>query len=164
MGGPRGKGSTSVSKGPKPPIQLGIAIAEKQSKRSKKGPFSLSIGPPGSHPGNEINGVRRGRSLPVPPVSPAKSESSQVNQRAETRFEPRWDANRAEPVPQSEPGLERVQFCTEPRRAEPELNYRHGANPRVGPSPNKTERNYEPSPKPRPSLASSRAPSSEGNL
>ena len=48
-----------------------IAIAEKQSKRGKKGPFLLYIGPPGSHPGSEINGARRGRSLPVPPVSPA---------------------------------------------------------------------------------------------
>ena len=41
-----------------------FAIAKKQSKRSKKGPF---FGFPGSHPGNGINGARRGRSLPVPP-------------------------------------------------------------------------------------------------
>ena len=66
--GPRGKGSPSVLKGPKPPILTTIAIAEKQPKRSKKGPFSLYIcPPPRSHPGNGINGARRGRSLPVPP-------------------------------------------------------------------------------------------------
>ena len=57
-GGPRGKGSSSVSKGPKPPIQL-LQLLKKQSKRSKKGPFSLYIVPPGSHPGSEINGARR---------------------------------------------------------------------------------------------------------
>ena len=44
--GPRRKGSPSVSKGPKPPIGTTIAIAEKQSKRSKKGPFSLYLGSP----------------------------------------------------------------------------------------------------------------------
>ena len=44
-----------------------IAVAEKQSKRSKKGPFLLYIGSPGSHPGDVINGARRGRSLPVHP-------------------------------------------------------------------------------------------------
>ena len=78
LGDPRGKGFTSVSKGPKPPIPTTIAIAEKQSKRSKKGPFLLYIGPPGSHSGNEINGARRGRSPPVPPppVSPAMLHTS----------------------------------------------------------------------------------------
>ena len=45
-----------------------IAIAQKQSKRSKKDPFSLHVGSPGSHAGNEINGARRGRSLPVSPA------------------------------------------------------------------------------------------------
>ena len=50
-----------------------IAIAEKQPKRRKKGPFRYILGPPGSHPGTGINGARRGRSLPVPPVSPAMS-------------------------------------------------------------------------------------------
>ena len=53
-------------KGPKT-IYTTIAVAEKQSKRSKKGPFSLHIGSPRSHPGNEINGARRGMSLPVQP-------------------------------------------------------------------------------------------------
>ena len=51
-------------KGPKIIYRI-IGIAEKQSKRSKKGPFSLYIGPPGSHSGNGIDGARRGRSLPV---------------------------------------------------------------------------------------------------
>ena len=44
-----------------------IAVAEKRSKRCKKGPFLLYIGAPGSHPGDGINGARRGRSLPVHP-------------------------------------------------------------------------------------------------
>ena len=57
-------------KGPKTTYTT-IATAEKQSKRSKKGPFSLYIGSPWSHPGNGIYGARRGRSLPVSPVSPA---------------------------------------------------------------------------------------------
>ena len=57
---------TECLKGPKTTYTI-IAIAEKQSKRCKKGPFSLYIGSPRSHPGNEINGARRGRSLPVPP-------------------------------------------------------------------------------------------------
>ena len=64
-GPPRKRGHKCL-KGPKTTYTT-IAIAEKQSKRSKKGPFSLYIGPTGSHPGNEINGARRGRSLPVPP-------------------------------------------------------------------------------------------------
>ena len=67
LGGPRGKGSPSASRGPKPPIPTTIAVAEKWSKRSKKGRFSLYIGSPGSHPGYGINGARRGRSLPFHP-------------------------------------------------------------------------------------------------
>ena len=53
-------------KGPKTTYTT-IEIAEKQSKINKKGPFSLYIGSPGSHPVNGIDGARRGRSLPVPP-------------------------------------------------------------------------------------------------
>ena len=75
LGGPRGKGSPGVSKGPKPPIPTTILIAGKQSKRSKKGPFCYILGSPGSHSGNGINGARRGISLPVPPVSPAMRPS-----------------------------------------------------------------------------------------
>ena len=67
-----GDGSRDAQPIPKTTYTI-IAIAEKQFKRSKKGPFSLYIVSPGSHPGNEINGARWGRSLPVPlpPVSPA---------------------------------------------------------------------------------------------
>ena len=53
-------------KGPKTTYTT-IAVAEKQSKKGKKGPFSLYIGSPGSHPGDGIAGARRGRSLPVHP-------------------------------------------------------------------------------------------------
>ena len=45
------------------------------------------------------------------PEPRAKPESGQVNQRAEPSFEPSWNSNRSEPVPQPEPGLERVQYC-----------------------------------------------------
>ena len=57
-----------------------IAIAEKQSNRSKKGPFCYIFGSPGSHPGIGINETRRGRSLPgpPPPVSPAMHDQSQA--------------------------------------------------------------------------------------
>ena len=73
--GPSRKRVPKCLKGPKTTYTT-IAIAEKQSKRSKKGPFSLGIcilGPPGSYPGNGIYGARRGSSLavPPPPVSPA---------------------------------------------------------------------------------------------
>ena len=66
LGGPRGKGSLSVSKGPKPPIQLLQLL--KNSPRERKGAhFRYILGPPGSHPGDGITGARRGRSLPVHP-------------------------------------------------------------------------------------------------
>ena len=68
-GGPREKGSLSVSKGPKPPIQL-LQFLKKNSPREVKRErdhFRYILVPPGSHPGSEINGARRGRSLPVPP-------------------------------------------------------------------------------------------------
>ena len=68
--GPSRKRVPKCPKGPKTTYTT-IAIAEKQCKRSKKGPFCYILGSPGSYPGNEINGARRGRSLPVPPVSPA---------------------------------------------------------------------------------------------
>ena len=64
--GPSRKRVPKCLRGPKT-TYITIAVAEKQSKRSKKGSFSLYIGPPGSHPGNEIIGARRGRSLPVLP-------------------------------------------------------------------------------------------------
>ena len=85
LGGPRGKGSPSISKGPKPPIQLLhlllyiiytiiylllYAIAEKQSKRSKKGPFCYIFGPPGPSQEMELmgpGGEGPSRSPPPPP-------------------------------------------------------------------------------------------------
>ena len=68
--GPRGKRSVSVSKGPKPPIQL-LQLLKNSPREAKRVHFRYILVPPGSHPGNEINGAWRGRSLPVPPVSPA---------------------------------------------------------------------------------------------
>ena len=67
--GPRGKGSPSVSKGPKPPIQL-LQLLKNSSKEVKRAHFRYILGPPGSHPGDGINGARRGRSLPVSPAMP----------------------------------------------------------------------------------------------
>ena len=40
IGGPRGKGSPSVSKGPKPPIQL-LQLLKKHSRRSKRAHFVI---------------------------------------------------------------------------------------------------------------------------
>ena len=65
LGGPRGKGSTSVSKGPKAPMQL-LQLLKNSPRDIKRAHFRYILGPPGSHPGNGINGARRGRSLPVP--------------------------------------------------------------------------------------------------
>ena len=65
--GPSRKRVPKCLKGPKTTYTT-IAVAEKQSKRSKRDPFSLHIGTtPRSHPGNGINGARRGRSLPIHP-------------------------------------------------------------------------------------------------
>ena len=64
--GPSRKRVPKCSKWPKTTYTT-VAIAGKQSKRGKKGLFSLYIGPPRSHPGDGINGARRGRSLPVHP-------------------------------------------------------------------------------------------------
>ena len=86
---PRGPSRKRVSKclkGPKTTYTT-IAIAEKQSKRSKKGPFSLYIGSP--PPGNGIHGARRGRSLPVPPpprfLRPCAPHSPSPHSGGETR-------------------------------------------------------------------------------
>ena len=75
--GPRGKGSPSVSKSPKLPIQL-LQLLKNSPREVKRAFFRyIPIGPPGSHPGNGIHGARRGRSLPVPPpVSPAMVDQS----------------------------------------------------------------------------------------
>ena len=63
--GPSRKRAPKCLKGPKTTHAI-MAIAKKQFKRSKKGPFSLYIGSPWSLPGNVIDGARGGRSLPVP--------------------------------------------------------------------------------------------------
>ena len=70
--GPRGKGSPSVSKGPKSPIQL-LQLLKNRPREVKRAHFRYILGPPWSHPINGIYGARRGRSLPAPPppVSPA---------------------------------------------------------------------------------------------
>ena len=70
--GPPRKRVPKCLKGPET-TYTSIAIAEKQSKRSKKGPFSLYLGSPWFHPGNGIYGARRGRSFPVPPPPPGFS-------------------------------------------------------------------------------------------
>ena len=72
LGDPRGKGPPECLKEPKTTYAT-MAIGKKQFKRNKKGPFSLYLGSPRSHPRNEINGVRgQGPSRsPPPPVSPA---------------------------------------------------------------------------------------------
>ena len=65
--GPSRKMVPKCIKGPKT-IYTTIAVAEKQSKRSRKGPFRYYIGsPPPVPPRRCINGARRGRSLPVHP-------------------------------------------------------------------------------------------------
>ena len=71
LGSPRGKGSPSVSKGPELPMPTTIVIAEKQSKRSKKGSFCYKLGPPG--PTQEMEFMGPGGEGPSrsPAVSPA---------------------------------------------------------------------------------------------
>ena len=66
LGGHRVKGSPSISKGPKPPIQL-LQLLKNSQKEVKRAHFVIYWVPPGSLPGNGINGARRGRSLPAPP-------------------------------------------------------------------------------------------------
>ena len=67
-----------VSKGPKPPIQL-LQLLKNSPREEKRPPFRYnSIGSPGSHSGNRINGARGegpSRSPPPPPVSPATLET-----------------------------------------------------------------------------------------
>ena len=75
LGGPRGKGSPSVSMGPKPPIQL-LQLLKNNPREVKRVHFVIYCVPPGSTQEMKLMGARRGRSLPVPPppVSPAMAE------------------------------------------------------------------------------------------
>ena len=61
---PRGKGSLSISKGPKPPIQL-LQLLKNSPREVKRAHFRYILGPTRSHPGDGITGARRGRSLPA---------------------------------------------------------------------------------------------------
>ena len=54
--GPRGKGSLSVSKGPKPPIQL-LQLLKNSPRERKRAYFRYILGPPVSHPGDGITGA-----------------------------------------------------------------------------------------------------------
>ena len=71
-GGPRGKGSSSVSKGPKPPIQL-LQLLKNSPREVKRAHFRYMLVPRG--PTQEVKlmgpgGEGPSRS-PPPPVSPA---------------------------------------------------------------------------------------------
>ena len=71
--GPSRKRVPKCLKGPETTYTT-IAIAENSPREVKRAHFRYTLGLPGSHPGNGINGARRGRSLPPPPpppVSPA---------------------------------------------------------------------------------------------
>ena len=53
--GPRGKGSPSVSKGPKPPIQL-LQLLKNSSREVKRVHFRYILGPPGPTQEMELMG------------------------------------------------------------------------------------------------------------
>ena len=102
----------------------------------------------------------------------ARPESSQVDQRAEPRFEPSWDSAKLSRSPSLNHAY-RARSVLRSRLSQDEPS-RHRSNPRAGPSPNKPKQNPEPraepqaeaelSLEPRPSLASSQAPSPEESL
>ena len=70
LGGPRGKGSPSVSKGPKPPIQL-LQLLKNSPREVKRAHFVIYLVPPG--PTQEMGLMGPGGEGPSrsPPVSPA---------------------------------------------------------------------------------------------
>ena len=55
LGGPRGKGSPSVSKGPKPPIQL-LQLLKNSPTEVKRAHFRYILGPPGPTQEMELMG------------------------------------------------------------------------------------------------------------
>ena len=100
----------------------------------------------------------------------ARPESSQVNQRAEPRFEPSWDSSKAEPVSKPKPRLpiECAQYCALSSAKTSQVGIDLIPEPgRVRTNPSRIqspELSLEPSPEPRPSLASSQGPSPEESL
>ena len=71
LGGPRGKGSTSVSKGPKPPMQL-LQLLKNSPREVKRAHFRYILGPPGPTQEAKLMGPGgEGPSRSPPPVSPA---------------------------------------------------------------------------------------------
>ena len=69
LGVPRGKGSLSVAKGPKPPIQL-LQLLKNSPKEVKRAHFGIYRVPPGPTQEMELMG-HGGEGPPPPPVSPA---------------------------------------------------------------------------------------------
>ena len=70
LGGPRGKGSLSISKGPKPPIQL-LQLLKNSPREVKRDHFRYILAPPGPTQEMELLGPGgEGPSRPTP-VSPA---------------------------------------------------------------------------------------------
>ena len=114
-------------------------------------------------PSNEL------RANTEPRVRP---ETSQVNQRAEPRFEPSGTQAKLSRSPNLNHTY-RARSVLRSRLSQDEPS-RHRSNPRAGPSPNKLKQNPEPRAEPRaeaelslesrPSLASSQAPSPEESL
>ena len=70
LGGPRGKGSLSISKGPKPPIQL-LQLLKNSQREVKRAHFRYILGPPGPTQEMELlgpGGEGPSRSTPVSPA------------------------------------------------------------------------------------------------
>ena len=68
--GPRGKGSLSISKGPKPPIQL-LQVLKNSPREVKRAHFRYIWGPPGPTQEMELlgpGGEGPSRSTPVSPA------------------------------------------------------------------------------------------------
>ena len=76
-GGSQEKGSLSVAKGPKLPIQL-FQLLKNSQREVKRAHYCYILGPPRSHPGYGIDGAQRGRSFPVPPPPGFSSHDDRV--------------------------------------------------------------------------------------
>ena len=75
LGGPRGKGSPSVSKGPKSPIQL-LQLLRNSPREVRRAHFCYILGPPGPTQEMEFMGPR-GEGHSRSPVSPAMDRKSE---------------------------------------------------------------------------------------